>query len=964
MMDQAPAVVLGQRLVSDSEPELGLGTLVSADGRSLIVRFDAADEIRQYAASSAPLHRVIFAEGDEITDLEGQRLRVDAIEHRGGLVFYLCGERVVPEAELSPRMALSGPRERLLDGRFDTPSLFDLRREALDQLEKTRRSAVRGLLGPRLELLPHQFYIASEITSRRRPRVLLADQTGLGKTIEACLILHRLLLTGRVRRSLILVPDALVHQWLVELSRRFNLRVALFDEERCRAIEESEPESNPFESEQIVLTGWSLLVSNSKRTEQASSAGWDVVVVDEAHHLSCQDGKGSPEYEAVERVSAAADGLLLLTATSTQLGEEGHFARLRLLDPERHADFAAWQREDKGHQEAAQLGAALCNLSGNTNLPPASLSRLAEILELTTDDVEQRVAEPGARDRLLAELIDRHGPGRVIFANTRSVLNKQPERKVLLTPLEPLASLSSDSQTRAPRRASGHSKQVRQVRLSTHDPRIEHLVSLLRSSGDEKLLVTCRTAATARAIKEALDQRVRADIALFHEDIELVQRDRNAAWFVEPTGARMLVCSEIGSEGRNFQHARHLVMFDLPVDPDLVEQRIGRIDRIGQRGDVLIDVPYVAGTGHEILARWHHEGVDTFGQPIATARPLLERFGNRVRALADRWTERGTGGTANPPDEQLELELNSLIAETAQATRELKHRVESGRDRLLEMSSLHHDVADELLAEIREHDNDVDSDDLYLRVLEHFQVIADELGPRTYRFDQDGLARVSFAALTRGDVTFTFDRRAAVLREDFEFASMDHPLMLDALGMLLDTEAGKASFAIQQTSGAPTLLLEASFVLEVVAPPRLHADRFLPPTCLRVVVDQTGADRSDESDSLTTLEAGDNGWFREQAPQLRGALQQMLRQAEGVAETRADKERADASGHLIASLSAEIERLRALARSNPLVRPEEITLVEDELEELGRHVAAARLRLDAVRLVWRGPAAGGVPQLR
>ena len=305
-MSRPTALLPGQRLVSDSEPELGLGTLVSADPRSVVVRFDAADEERRYAPASAPLHRVTFAVGDEITDLEGRRLRVDAVEHREGLAVYLCGERAVKEAELSPLMALGGPRERLLSGRFDPPKLFDLRREVLERLEQARQSPVRGLVGPRLELLPHQFYIASEITSRRRPRVLLADQTGLGKTIEACLILHRLLLTGRARRALILVPDALVHQWLVELSRRFNLRVALFDEERCVAIEKGAPESNPFESEQLVLAGWSLLVDKARRTEQAAAAGWDVVVVDEAHHLSWHDGQASPEYTAVESVSAAA----------------------------------------------------------------------------------------------------------------------------------------------------------------------------------------------------------------------------------------------------------------------------------------------------------------------------------------------------------------------------------------------------------------------------------------------------------------------------------------------------------------------------------------------------------------------------------------------------------------------------------------------------------------------------------
>ena len=90
-------------------------------------------------------------------------------------------------------------------------------------------------------------------------------------------------------------------------------------------------------------------------------------------------------------------------------------------------------------------------------------------------------------------------------------------------------------------------------------------------------------------------------MAAFHEGLTLVQRDRSAAWFADPDGARLLICSEIGSEGRNFQFCHHLVMFDLPQHPDQLEQRIGRLDRIGQESDVEIHVPVVAGSAIEVL---------------------------------------------------------------------------------------------------------------------------------------------------------------------------------------------------------------------------------------------------------------------------------------------------------------------------------------------------------------------------
>ncbi len=84
-------------------------------------------------------------------------------------------------------------------------------------------------MGSRTSLLPHQIYIANEVGQRHAPRVLLADEVGLGKTIEAGMIIQQQLLTGRASRILVLVPPSLLHQWLVEMLRRFNLHFSLFD---------------------------------------------------------------------------------------------------------------------------------------------------------------------------------------------------------------------------------------------------------------------------------------------------------------------------------------------------------------------------------------------------------------------------------------------------------------------------------------------------------------------------------------------------------------------------------------------------------------------------------------------------------------------------------------------------------------------------------------------------------------
>ena len=140
------------------------------------------------------------------------------------------------------------------------------------------------------------------------------------------------------------------------------------------------------------------------------------------------------------------------------------------------------------------------------------------------------------------------------------------------------------------------------------DQRIEWLVSLLRKNADEKFLLICRSKNKACAVEDAVRCKINLKTAIFHEELTLIQRDRNAAWFAEADGAKLLICSEIGSEGRNFQFCRHLVFFDLHLNPELIEQRIGRLDRIGQKNDIIIHIPYHKLGNRGILAKWLHLG--------------------------------------------------------------------------------------------------------------------------------------------------------------------------------------------------------------------------------------------------------------------------------------------------------------------------------------------------------------------
>ncbi len=428
---------LGQRWISDTESELGLGTVVAVEGRMVTVLFPAADENRLFSRDEAPLTRVIFNPGDSIESHEGWKLTVSEVEEKDGLVTYIGihseSEETVRlrETLLNHNIRFNKPQDRLFAGQIDRLDRFGMRYQSQLLRHKLATSDLLGQQGPRVGLIPHQQWIAHEVGRRYAPRVLLADEVGLGKTIEAGLIIHQQLLTGRAERILVIVPDTLRHQWLVEMLRRFNLKFSIFDEDRC--VEAYADNDNPFYTEQLVICSLELL-RKKRRLEQAIDADWDLMVVDEAHHLEWSETAPSRAYQIVEALSEEVPGVLLLTATPDQLGHQSHFARLRLLDPDRFYDYNAFLEEEKSYQSVAEAAEAL---TANTKLADSAINSLTELLSekdimpsiniIQADDIEDDTKQ-SAREELLQELLDRHGTGRILYRNSRASVSGFPKR--------------------------------------------------------------------------------------------------------------------------------------------------------------------------------------------------------------------------------------------------------------------------------------------------------------------------------------------------------------------------------------------------------------------------------------------------------------------------------------------------------------------------------------------------------
>jgi ATP-dependent helicase HepA len=269
---------------------------------------------------------------------------------------------------------------------------------------------------------------------------------------------------------------------------------------------------------------------------------------------------------------------------------------------------------------------------------------------------------------------------------------------------------------------------------------------------------------------------------------------------------------------------------------------------------------------------------------------------------------------------------------------------------LLELNSFRADVAARLVNEIRQQDEDQSLDEFMLSVFDHYHIQVQDLAARTYRLGSAGVLADSFPGLPAEGFSVTCDRERALAREDIQFLTRDHPLVTGALDLLLGSEKGNSSFALWPDTKSAGLYLEAIYLLECIAPPHLHIDRFLPPTPLRVLVDQSGNMGSDPS----LLKNGDAHPLLEHPEVREEVLPMFLEKAEEIAGSRVPALVAEARREMTAQLQHEIARLKELQKVNRSVRAEEIELLAEQHRALDQHLMGARLRLDAVRLIQRG----------
>ena len=764
------------------------GVITKCDDRMIHVRWDGAGPPPQFAIGNPPL---------ETVELQGRQVRLLSTGENAVVLQVVAsdtpawqcfvasdgGKTVnVPEADLRP-VAITDPV-----GRFNANIIGSMRQYRLQEVTRWYRVmhlydelVSLGHIG--VDIKSHQVAVVHKVISDYPHRFLLCDEVGLGKTIEAGMVLKELRARGGAQRVLAIVPPNIVRQWHFEMKSKFNEFFSPLNTDTVRYLENQGHTGNPFTSYDSVLCS-SRWVADPKWAKLCAEADWDLVIVDEAHHARSHRSGSKVEttrlYRLVRDLAApghfARRGMLFLTATPMQLDTHELYSLVELLDP---ALFPSEEHFERHRREAPGLSrlAELLSLHGfplPDEDPDVTVEQVSRWLELDEDTARQRLsAGPEERETLVAELADRHLLSEVMIRNRKAVVggfmprvaNRWSveltlEERIALEAVEDYVEYGFQLAEGAGNRTFGFvmvtfqklmASSIAAIResLSKRRERVQHtahrgaltvgeltekldddddasevidaaggdspgnslaelapldrairaldkvtvdskarvlagqLSTLFHDDPNAKVLLFTQFRATQRFLQERLSAEGWG-VNVFHGQMSPKEKDAAVERFRKETVPQVLISTEAGGEGRNFQFCHILVNYDLPWNPMRVEQRIGRVDRIGQENAVSIFNLWVKDTIEERVLDVLEKRIKVFEETVGGLDPILgdteSDIRNILRIAGERQKEAFEEFGKRVEDQvraarSAESQLGDFIMDTKSYRRELAERI-------------------------------------------------------------------------------------------------------------------------------------------------------------------------------------------------------------------------------------------------------------------------------------------------
>jgi len=879
--------------------ELGVVSDVTQNGQLLVkVRLDSGEE-HGFAWPSRALERVVFAAGQEVQGVnDGERGMVASAQESNGVRFYMVhlpsgARKTVMESGLRPAV-ITDPVELLRRGELHEARSTNLRLVATRLQYANRYDDLSSLSNSRVEIKPHQVAVVHRVATSFPHRYLLADEVGLGKTIEAGLIVKELKARGVAPRVLVLAPPNIVSQWQFELKTKFNLIFAQYTKGTIDYLRANNPGDNVWTLNDNVIASSTFAAWDDTRRKEIALAGWDLVIVDEAHHAR-RTFEGDGRYgntnlytltqALTDENGSGASHVLLLTATPMQLDTFELYSLVELLDPTLFADFGDFERH---RASLAGLNSAADAIRRWPSLIGEERSRAqfaaARFLEVPPIDFAQRLITEESRLAVIETLSEKHRLSQVLIRNRKAVVggfmprvavvwevemteqeraaydaatdyvrsgyarahaNKNNALGFLMSVFQKLNSSSSYALRESLRKRVGRLQEAvdgpravgRLEDVDTEELPVEQALGDLLALRDReakedeilelrriiRLLDAIEVDTKARALRDNLEliaveepdakvliftqfvntlqyvgRQIPEDwqINVFHGGLKPEDKDAAVKRFHEGRGPQVLISTEAGGEGRNFQFAHILVNYDLPWNPMKIEQRIGRLDRIGQKHPVKIINFSIRGTIEERVLDVLTRRIRVFEETIGGLDPILGDVENDLKHLylaTERERQRALG--------RLEDDLETRVTRARETERRLA-------DFIMDTRSFRQDEVQRLL----DRQGTVDKD-----TLRHFVVGA--LAELQCKIEnpqpgEEGIYTIylrnkflnEYPRLAREGVVrrVTFDPSIAIDQEKVEFLAIGHDLVDELLARVLKQDyPGLSSYRRVRTNDVP-----------------------------------------------------------------------------------------------------------------------------------------------------------------
>lgn len=786
----------------------------------------------------------------------------------------------IVEGDLEPVGAVGDSLDAIvLSGRWGRLAAFRVA-IAIERITRASQNTVYSFKAQRVLFQPFQYKPLLKFLDSRDGRLLIADEVGIGKTIEAGLILAELeARKRRLDRVLIVCPSRLREKWRDELSRKFDRDFDILDRKNIDEYIEQVIRNPRRTALHGIVSMQTIRNEDLRERLLASVDSFDLLIVDEAHHARNPAAQIS---RMLHDLCRQADAAILLTATPLHLGNRDLFTLLQALRPKEFEQFETFDeslRRFRTIHEAAAL---------TRSMDAAQLPRVATIvselflpsrdpiaMQLLSDledhppterrawiEIERRVNDLHPLASIVTRTrkrdVEEHAPVRKphvrkcrfspeeeflykqVVLNTAKVdwtnrpiglgmvqrarqaascLPAAVEASTATAKLDDDAAEVTDFDPGELRFAKVDAEPARAVKFTAVDSKfaafLDRLNEIHAAEPRAKVLVFTFFLGTSRYLTEQLNRRgiaalrIAGDVISDPKNPDRDERGRVMKQFQNDPAIRVLISTEVGSEGLDFQFCHHLVNYDLPWNPMVVEQRIGRIDRFGQKSPVLyIDNMVVEGTVEDRILNALYERIGVFERGIGPMEAIL---GETMRALQQDYID----GRLSQDEAERRVDQAAWAIENRRAALEELERnaadlfghEEYLKGQLRQVEHLGRFIGEEMLRAVL--------DNYLARWHPSARIWEDPVGSRVYHLKMTDELRTAIQKQSRGEnlwidpsrnrvLSFCFDGETAYANGALELINAAHPFVTAAVDGIAETMKDVAARA-----GRGTIFVDA-----------------------------------------------------------------------------------------------------------------------------------------------------------